>query len=78
MYEIIKKYKKSDEQIAHKNQNYYPKRDPTQVISGDLKEKTTLEEMVVKNMVPVVKHDPPQPTPRYQGITGDLSQASSL
>ena len=78
MYEIIKKYKKGNKQTIKKNQNYYPKTDPSQVISGNLKEKTTLEETVVENMVPVVKHAPPQPTPRYQGITSELHQASSI
>lgn len=79
MYEIFKKYKTTEESTSNvKTNNYYKKNDPDQVIDPTLKENITLEETIVQNMVPIVKHPPPHPTPRYQGITGDLSQSSPI
>ena len=77
LYEIIKKYKTNSKEESKKTV-FSQKKNTGKEISTMLNDKVTLEETIVQNMVPIVKHAPPHPTPRYQGITGDLSQTSPI
>ena len=78
LYEVIKNHSNIDVSNVNRQKLFYSKKEPNQVISPILKNDVTLEETIVDKMVPIVRHVHTHPTPRYQGITGDLSQTSPI
>lgn len=78
-YEVIRKSMKQNPKNINKKVRFYGNSESNStVISEKLKESNTLEEEMVNKMVPLIKRDPPNPTPRYQALLPDLTGTAPI
>ena len=78
-YEVIRKSMKQNPKNINKKVRFYGNsQSNSTVISEKLKESNTLEQEMVSKMVPTIKRDEPNPTPRYQALLPDLTGTAPI
>ena len=78
-YEVIRKSANVNINNINKNTQFYNSAPTSETIISDrLKNSYTLEQEMVDNMVPVVKHPPKLLSPKYQAVLPDLTGTSEV